>query len=301
MGRNFSDMKLTEQNYPLLRYLKWSQDISRHPEMVRHRRDTVKNKIRTELPFLNLQQNEFYDSFDKEMSNAFKIRKMIFESWQELQPAYSSNIEIISKNFLLALERSYDAFLKPELFEEIAGEFNGTLILPGGEAICYRFEMAQPHWDEKGQLRYGVAGDAIRIDTDGNRLVLAVIDDKAYDAVKAKLIDRHSEDAEGIFDIVIVHALFKRYAEIRTVDAKSIKRPLADEPELKTTINGIRFLDASWYTTIVRKEGFGVRGHFRLQPCGPHRSDKKLIYIHEYQKNGYVRRAKLLKEKENNH
>ena len=292
-------MRFTELNYPLLKYLKWDKELMQHPEMMRQHKDIAKHRIHTELPFLNLQKNEYLDSYNKEFSHAFALRKTIFEMWPELQPAYSSKIEIVSMNFFLALERSYDAFLKPELFEEVVGEFNGTLILPSGEAICYRFDMAQPHWDEKGQLRYGIAGDAIRIAQDGNRLVLAVVDDRAYDAVNAKIIDRHCEDAEGIFDIIIVYSLFKRYAKINTVDAKSIKRPKADEPEVKTTINGIKYLDASWYTTIIRSEGFGVKGHFRLQPYGPKRTEKKLIYINEYQKHGYIRRAKLLTEKNN--
>lgn len=53
------------------------------------------------------------------------------------------------------------------------------------------------------------------------------------------------------------------------------------------------FLDASFYTTIIRSEGFGVRGHFRLQP---YKKDgewtKKLIWIKPFNKQGYTRTAK---------
>lgn len=285
-------MRYTEQNYPLLRFLKWTDSIIRHPEMKRQREDVKKNKMITTLPFLTFQTSEALDSYNRKWSEAYSIRKIIFEHWPELQQAFSSKIEIISKNFLFAMDRSYDAFLKPELFEEITGEFKGTLILPSGEAICYDFEMADPKW-LNGKLIYGIAGQAIRLHSDGNTLVMAVIDDIAYDAEKAHKIDRHEESAEGIFDIILVYTLFKKYAEIKEVEAKSIKRTMENVPEVKTTLNGISFLDVSWFTTIIRTEGFGVRGHFRLQPYGPGKTEKRLIYINEYQKHGYVRKARI--------
>jgi len=37
---------------------------------------------------------------------------------------------------------------------------------------------------------------------------------------------------------------------------------------------------------------FGVRGHLRIQPCGVGRKNYKLVYISEYTKSGYHRKAK---------
>lgn len=51
-------------------------------------------------------------------------------------------------------------------------------------------------------------------------------------------------------------------------------------------------VDSNWNKIIIRTEGFGVSGHFRLQRVGVNREDRKLIYISEYFKNGYVRGAK---------
>ena len=290
-------MRFTEQNYPLLRYLKWNGKLAQHPEWRRTAARLQDNKSMTELPFLNFQPQEFIACSREEKKTVFGIRQAISDNWQGLHAAFSQNIEIMSGNFLMALTKSYDSFLDPELFKEIVGEFNGTVITPTGEAICYSFEMASPYLGKNGELRYGIAGDAIKFSHDGNTLSFMAFGDYAYDADKASLVSREDLDAQGLFDFVLVYTLFKKYANIETVDAKSIRRPTADQPELKTTINGIRFLDASWYTTIIRSEGFGVRGHFRLQPCGPGRTEKKLVYINEYRKHGYVRRAKLLTEK----
>lgn len=72
------------------------------------------------------------------------------------------------------------------------------------------------------------------------------------------------------------------------------------------TLNGITYkngnrrsitiLDSSWYTSIVRTEGFMVTGHLRMQPCGAGNTQRKLIYVDSFMKHGYVRKAKMLEE-----
>lgn len=52
---------------------------------------------------------------------------------------------------------------------------------------------------------------------------------------------------------------------------------------------------SKWNTTVIRTEAFGVRGHFRVQPCGKGRTNYELIFIEPFVKNGYKRTAgKLL-------
>jgi len=53
---------------------------------------------------------------------------------------------------------------------------------------------------------------------------------------------------------------------------------------------GITFCDTLWKQRI-NTEGFKVRGHFRLQPVGEGRQKRKLIWIEEFDKKGYHRRA----------
>lgn len=62
------------------------------------------------------------------------------------------------------------------------------------------------------------------------------------------------------------------------------------------TENTVYVVDSSWNKLIIRTDGFGVRGHFRLQPCGTNMTDRKLIWINAFEKEGYKRqpRAKIL-------
>lgn len=61
-----------------------------------------------------------------------------------------------------------------------------------------------------------------------------------------------------------------------------------------TSTDPIHIVDSTWNKIIIRTDGFAVRGHFRLQPCGEANKDRKLIWIDAFEKHGYVRNAKNL-------
>ena len=50
-------------------------------------------------------------------------------------------------------------------------------------------------------------------------------------------------------------------------------------------------LDCRWFTEMIRDIPFLVKGHFRWQPVGEGRSQKKLIWIEDFKKEGYHRKA----------
>ena len=108
-----------------------------------------------------------------------------------------------------------------------------------------------------------------------------------------EITENVNENVFGMYDLILVYHLFKKYAPINEVISVRERKEHKDLPDIKTNQH-IDYYDCTWYTTIIRNKGFNVRGHFRLQPCGKGNREKKLIYIHEYQKHGYVRRARLL-------
>lgn len=70
------------------------------------------------------------------------------------------------------------------------------------------------------------------------------------------------------------------------------KHPSKDVRETNESSNNIYVVDSSWNTLIIRNEGFSVKGHYRLQPCGEGMRDRKLIWINHFEKHGYIRRPK---------
>lgn len=103
----------------------------------------------------------------------------------------------------------------------------------------------------------------------------------------------------------VIHFLtFCKYCEIETkVVAPNRKEHHVGEKYKNETPTSIEVLDATWFTTIVRSEGFSVGadtgGFFRWQPVGPGRTGRRLQWIMPYEKDGYTRKAKKLLHDEN--
>ena len=57
----------------------------------------------------------------------------------------------------------------------------------------------------------------------------------------------------------------------------------------------ITFIDSLWITNLIKSDAFKVGGHFRLQPYAD--GSKKIIWISDYTKKGYSRKAKIEKLK----
>ena len=97
--------------------------------------------------------------------------------------------------------------------------------------------------------------------------------------------------------------LFKEKTEVKTqeiitvleraslvsfsMEEKSKKFPTKFHIRVKQT-------DCSWFTTYYTDRQIPVRGFWRLQACGVNHSERKLIYVHPFVKNGYHRGAKML-------
>jgi hypothetical protein len=63
-----------------------------------------------------------------------------------------------------------------------------------------------------------------------------------------------------------------------------------------TSSKDITIVKANWNTISIRTDGFSVKAHFRLQPCGEGRTDRKLVFIDQFNKNGYVRKGQGIKQ-----
>lgn len=87
---------------------------------------------------------------------------------------------------------------------------------------------------------------------------------------------------------------FIKHVELETKLIKAEKKDFhIGIKYVNETKHNIEVLDSTWFTTIVRSEGFAVGGHFRFQPCGEGRSERKLIWISPFEKHGYVRKARI--------
>lgn len=104
-------------------------------------------------------------------------------------------------------------------------------------------------------------------------------------------------DELGIIADIYTMLLFIKYCPIET---KIVKQGRKDThvgiKYVNESKHDIEILDSTWFTTIIRSEGFGVGGHFRMQPYGPGNAMRKLIWIEPFEKTGYTRTAKVLNQ-----
>jgi len=55
--------------------------------------------------------------------------------------------------------------------------------------------------------------------------------------------------------------------------------------------SNISIVNSKWNVISVRNESFMVSGHWRMQPCGKNREQRKMIWIDTFEKNGYIRKG----------
>jgi hypothetical protein len=96
--------------------------------------------------------------------------------------------------------------------------------------------------------------------------------------------------------IVLLYLSLYHFAEIETkiisTSSNQKKVILNDEKYLSDVKTKIEIVDSNWFTNIIRTTGFNVNGHFRLQPYGEKKANRKLIWIDNYEKKGYFNDSK---------
>lgn len=101
------------------------------------------------------------------------------------------------------------------------------------------------------------------------------------------------------YDVVNLMITLRQILTIMPIDTKIINKHSKTKVNNEKFVNDLGFdvmiIDSTWFTNIIHNKEFSVRGHFRLQPVGIGREQRKLIWINDFKKNGYIRKAKKLK------
>ncbi|KAA6438870.1 hypothetical protein FEM33_15255 [Dyadobacter flavalbus] len=100
----------------------------------------------------------------------------------------------------------------------------------------------------------------------------------------------------SLVDMIFVIKLFQLYAdsELKVVKPNQTLKKLDLGYIKNESPFEITYLNSNWFTTLVRSEGFEVRGHFRLQPKKVDGEwTKELIWISDFVKSGYTSKSKI--------
>jgi len=99
-------------------------------------------------------------------------------------------------------------------------------------------------------------------------------------------------------ELFIKILIFLHLSEVKEVHLKPNGKvgDRRNEKVMNKTTHPFIVVDTTWNITSIRTKGFTVSGHFRLQPYGKDRALKKLIFVDQFEKEGYIRKAKHLKK-----
>ncbi len=221
--------------------------------------------------------------------------------WPGMVPRIRENVVFLCDTYIEAINRSSVSFLRALKNDEaLIDEF-----IASAGAGCYLWR------DPKGALNglvYDLAEEYSFIflcqNCDTLQYVFYRTIDKSNDFEFVTSIEPHPEEKEGnLFHDLALYWMMERYAKTETRILSPKKKMRITPTKLEGILNELRFKvklrDSSWFTTIIRNEGFTVSGHFRLQPKKDTNGEwtRELIYINEYQKHGYHRNALIIEHR----
>lgn len=201
---------------------------------------------------------------------------------------------LLSNSFVNAINKNLEKLKQLLCSEDYRSnlERNIILILPDGNIYFSR------QVKDEGKVNTFVG----RLDYEGNCKSLSEVDYPKE--IRTSLVDLKSDDAFISFCRLLIILLFKKYAsvDLEIVKAGTKKKSaIADKGKVINELGvDVTLLDSRWFREIIRNEGFKVSGHFRLQPCKDENGEwkRKLIYIKDFEKHGYHRRAQISIENE---
>lgn len=240
--------------------------------------------------------------------------KSIIEGSKHVKELWSKNIQYVSHSFIEAFSKGRSKMKPLFLNEEI--EDAGILITGGfNNGFTHVHTIYYAVWTIK--------------DTAANKLFYNVVymdfskhvnsTTPALDIYVSYRLEENNEDVEikrSIWDgyiedgrddlywvsFITSFCLFKKYCDIETKETspKNRRAKVGGNKYINETDKRIKILDCTWFTNLVVSGAFGVSGHLRWQRYGPNNSLKKLIWVDEFEKQGYTRKAKVLMQEGKN-
>lgn len=248
-------------------------DLSKHPII-----DRLKNEAlgrygcppEKEREFMR-DKNWIQDCFEKD---ANRYREIIYSTSKSFLHAFDTGLHSLAKNFTEDVAR------------DLSG-FSGTVLLTESMSLSFVFDnMGGNH-----PMSY-------RILLMNNELLMAFFEATPLGTktqVRCYCVDKEEATRKHLSRLVML-AAFIRFAEVETkVINNNEKFNDLTCKYINTSAFPITILDSTWFRTIINTSDFKVRGHFRWQACGIGLKKRKLIFVDEFLKHGYVREAGVTK------
>lgn len=234
-----------------------------------------------ERPLVSVQPKDILEIKKWEVGRFYKVLDSVWDAILAPQ----KQVYIMAETFANAVEFSMPKLYDLGLHNEIQ-ETSGVLCW-GVMTIMYDIQQCKGIGIKKW------AGSIIVFSNE--HLALLYTDDKIYYCASGFKISPALEVVKSFISMILAVDMFKKYAEVETkiLPPKSNNK-FFNCKYVNETDSTVVHLNSTWYTTLVKTDGFMVRGHLRLQPCGEGLKGRKLIYIDPFMKTGYTAPARKL-------
>lgn len=243
------------------------------------------------------------DEYNKKMTKAEDLKLLYGTQDQFSTPGFKdhfcNNIQYITQPFYDAYRRSHNKL--KEVVLKTPMDDSGTFILKWPhhtQTIFYKIKNAGDGSTHDLEAFIVMFTKTPQNDSFGLDVAIWLSKDEGelMDIIWKGFVDDGRDLAWWVAEIMLIKT-FLTYAEVesKVVNAKRRENHLGVKYANDTSLK-INILDSTYFTTISRTEGFGVKGHFRLQPYGPGMSQKRLQWIADYQKSGYTKTAKIISQ-----
>lgn len=224
----------------------------------------------------------------------------IVRIWDNIKPKFKNKIRYISQSFYEAYERG--AYKMKDVLDTEDIDESGTIIYKASDSETNTVFFSIKTWGKGDSYDMDATILIFNNNTKKDKPALGIVSQRRpgmppgggrfYGSKSARLAN--VTPISVIADILTM-VLFFKYCEVETKVVKGNKKDNhIGVKYVNETTTDVEILDSTWFTTLVKSDGFHVRGHFRFQPCGQGMSDRKLIWISDYDKEGYTRQAKIL-------
>lgn len=220
------------------------------------------------------------------------------DDWKRCAKLFGENIWNVSNTFFKSVIETSDKLLTPELIYNVKSQC-GTFI-QGDDTYCFIIENSSEYVKiifttffkdsivSIGDVRYN------KNSYDKKEDIFNV--EHKYWMSKSKGFEMTNKDYIGsVIGFIIATTNFIKYAPIETkIIESNSKIKTQNNKYVNDTKSNITLLTCTWFTNLVKSDGFKVKGHFRLQPCGVGRLELKLVWVNDYEKTGYTAPARKI-------
>jgi hypothetical protein len=186
-----------------------------------------------------------------------------------------------------------------DIYQEIP-EGKGIFLLPDTSSILYKWHNKVLQTIHFSQSEIVEVATMEFVDFEGKKGVTVKRIPEPGISNDGKKLLNNSYHTEGTLMswVTLIYLAFYHFAEIEIKilsgeNGGNRRVTLNNEKYVNDTAPAIEIIDSSWFTKIIRSGRFSVNGHFRLQPYGDNLNKRKLIWIDDYDKQGYTRKAKI--------